>query len=67
MKKSDKNSCPVCSKPVSEQFKPFCSVRCANVDLGKWFSEQYAIPSTDMDENDENIESNLSKNDTQSQ
>ncbi|MCL2474260.1 MAG: DNA gyrase inhibitor YacG [Alphaproteobacteria bacterium] len=53
MEKSDKNSCPVCKKPVSEQFKPFCSIRCANVDLGKWFSEHYVIP-TDVSEDEEN-------------
>jgi endogenous inhibitor of DNA gyrase (YacG/DUF329 family) len=39
--------CPVCSKPAVEQFKPFCSKRCANVDLNRWLSGSYVIPARD--------------------
>jgi endogenous inhibitor of DNA gyrase (YacG/DUF329 family) len=39
--------CPTCSKPVvwsaASPFRPFCSERCKNVDLGAWASERYAI------------------------
>ena len=35
--------CPTCEKPALEQHKPFCSKRCADVDLGKWFQEAYTI------------------------
>ena len=31
-------SCPVCKKPTDPNFKPFCSKRCADVDLNRWFS-----------------------------
>jgi endogenous inhibitor of DNA gyrase (YacG/DUF329 family) len=36
--------CPICGKPVAEAFKPFCSKRCADIDLGRWFKGGYAIP-----------------------
>ncbi|MEO0829814.1 MAG: DNA gyrase inhibitor YacG [Pseudomonadota bacterium] len=37
-------TCPICKKPTEEQFRPFCSNRCAQVDLARWFSGEYAIP-----------------------
>ena len=37
--------CPVCRKPASEKDKPFCSPRCADVDLHRWLSGSYAIPA----------------------
>ena len=36
-------SCPICQKPSVEKYMPFCSNRCASVDLGKWFSGSYVI------------------------
>ena len=36
--------CPICKKPADEKFRPFCSKRCADIDLGAWFSGRYAIP-----------------------
>jgi endogenous inhibitor of DNA gyrase (YacG/DUF329 family) len=38
-------TCPVCAKPVVDAFRPFCSKRCADVDLGRWLNGSYAIPS----------------------
>jgi uncharacterized protein len=35
--------CPVCRKPTLEAVKPFCSARCADVDLGRWLTGGYAI------------------------
>jgi uncharacterized protein len=40
-------ACPVCGKPHLERFKPFCSKRCADVDLHRWLSGAYAIPVVD--------------------
>ncbi len=46
--------CPVCGKPRSEEYRPFCSKRCADVDLGRWLSGRYAIPGqVDADEDGE--------------
>lgn len=37
--------CPICSKaPPDAAFRPFCSRRCADVDLQRWFTGRYAIP-----------------------
>ena len=36
--------CPICSRPAVERYRPFCSKRCADVDLGRWFGERYRVP-----------------------
>ncbi len=38
-------SCPICAKDTVQTYRPFCSKRCADIDLGKWMSGQYAVPS----------------------
>ena len=42
--------CPICRKPAVAEFSPFCSQRCADVDLGRWFNERYAVPVEDDEE-----------------
>jgi len=37
--------CAICGKPQAEKFKPFCSKRCADVDLSRWLKGNYAIPA----------------------
>jgi hypothetical protein len=52
--------CPTCGKPSVERFRPFCSARCKDVDLHRWFSGAYAIPaaeSADDSEEQENVRS----------
>ncbi|MDH4384224.1 MAG: DNA gyrase inhibitor YacG [Caulobacter sp.] len=39
--------CPVCGKPSVESDRPFCSRRCADVDLHRWLAGTYAIPGLD--------------------
>ena len=39
--------CPTCGAPADTKARPFCSSRCANVDLGNWFQGKYAIPAVD--------------------
>ena len=41
--------CPICRKPADPEFKPFCSRRCADLDLGKWMNDSYAIPGEPAD------------------
>ena len=41
--------CPLCGKPAAEGFKPFCSKRCADIDLGRWLKGGYAIPGAPAD------------------
>ena len=42
-------SCAVCGKPVAAAYRPFCSRRCADVDLGRWLTESYRVPAEDAD------------------
>jgi uncharacterized protein len=39
--------CPVCGRPRDARFRPFCSKRCRDVDLARWFNQVYAIPAAD--------------------
>ena len=41
--------CPLYGKPAAEGFKPFCSKRCADIDLGRWLKGGYAIPGGPAD------------------
>lgn len=45
--------CPICGKPVSAAYRPFCSRRCADVDLGRWLTEGYSIPAETEEEADD--------------
>ena len=46
--------CAICeNKPVDVKFKPFCSKRCADVDLSRWLKGSYAIPGLPSDQADE--------------
>ncbi len=38
-------SCPICRKPAATAYRPFCSRRCADVDLGRWLTGSYVIPT----------------------
>ncbi|MDZ4760078.1 MAG: DNA gyrase inhibitor YacG [Alphaproteobacteria bacterium] len=38
------SACPMCLKPAAQAFDPFCSRRCADVDLSRWLNGLYAIP-----------------------
>ncbi|MCB2135021.1 MAG: DNA gyrase inhibitor YacG [Rhodobacteraceae bacterium] len=37
-------TCPICQKDSDPKYRPFCSRRCADVDLGRWLNGSYAIP-----------------------
>jgi endogenous inhibitor of DNA gyrase (YacG/DUF329 family) len=39
--------CPICGKPAVQAFRPFCSKRCADIDLHRWLSGAYAIPAAE--------------------
>ena len=40
-------SCPTCGAPAMYMTRPFCSKRCADIDLGKWFQGTYSVPAVD--------------------
>ena len=45
-------ACPICGKPPGPAFKPFCSKRCADIDLNRWLSGVYAVPVKDDEDED---------------
>lgn len=45
-------ACPICKKPRSAEFAPFCSARCKDRDLVQWFGEGYAVPGPPADPDD---------------
>jgi uncharacterized protein len=51
-KKSEASArlCPICSKPATPDSYPFCSTRCADVDLHRWLGGVYVIPSDEEDD-----------------
>ena len=44
--------CPVCGRPTTEAARPFCSRRCADLDLGRWLTGAYAVPAEDVPEDE---------------
>ena len=44
--------CPICGRPTDAAYRPFCSRRCADVDLSRWLSGTYAIPARPDDDED---------------
>ena len=45
-------SCPICGKEAVAAYRPFCSRRCADVDLGRWLTGGYAIPVAEEEDDD---------------
>jgi endogenous inhibitor of DNA gyrase (YacG/DUF329 family) len=43
--KTAKAGCPICGKPAAEAHIPFCSQRCADIDLNRWLGGNYRIPT----------------------
>ncbi|HEX5008060.1 MAG TPA: DNA gyrase inhibitor YacG [Hyphomonadaceae bacterium] len=49
--------CPICEKPADAKYAPFCSKRCADIDLSRWLKGGYAIPGRPAGEEDEGEQS----------
>lgn len=52
--------CPICGRArprgeEGERYRPFCSKRCADVDLQRWLSDSYAIPARDDDDSEDEV------------
>ena len=47
---SSAKPCPICGKPASLRHKPFCSQRCATIDLARWITGTYRVPSDEAPE-----------------
>ena len=46
-------SCPICADDTDPRWRPFCSRRCADVDLARWLNGSYAMPSDDPEDAEE--------------
>ncbi|QDL91688.1 DNA gyrase inhibitor YacG [Paroceanicella profunda] len=46
-------SCPICARPTEPAYRPFCSKRCADVDLGRWLQGSYSIPAEEEEAPDD--------------
>jgi len=40
--------CPICRKPASDSYRPFCGKRCADVDLNRWLDGRYVVPGASL-------------------
>ncbi|AXI47704.1 DNA gyrase inhibitor YacG [Sulfitobacter sp. SK012] len=49
-------SCPICATQTHAKYRPFCSRRCADIDLAKWFNGSYAVASQDPEDLEEALE-----------
>jgi hypothetical protein len=49
----NQSRCPICGKPAAQSVRPFCSRRCADVDLHRWLSGVYAAPAVEAEEDDD--------------
>ena len=53
--------CPICGKPAVQRLRPFCSQRCADVDLHRWFSGRYAVPVVEREEDEKDTGENVDR------
>lgn len=49
-------SCPICGEETARAYRPFCSRRCADLDLAKWLNGAYAVPSRDPEDIEKALE-----------
>lgn len=52
VRKTASQSCPICGKPTDVAVKPFCSKRCADIDLNRWLTGVYAVPVKEDEDED---------------
>lgn len=48
--------CPICGKNATLEYKPFCSKKCADIDLGRWLKGSYVIHTNEAPETSEEAE-----------
>jgi len=56
--------CPICGHQSAQSFHPFCSARCADVDLNRWLTGAYAIPVSPDEDNEEDDGESLQDDDS---
>ncbi|MGP9803958.1 DNA gyrase inhibitor YacG [Paracoccus sp. NSM] len=43
-------ACAICARPVDPRYRPFCSKRCADIDLAKWLRGDYVVPGEPVED-----------------
>jgi uncharacterized protein len=54
-KRASSSACPICGRPSEAGLHPFCSRRCADVDLGRWLKGVYKVEANDPDAEIEDV------------
>jgi endogenous inhibitor of DNA gyrase (YacG/DUF329 family) len=50
----DQAACAICGRPIADnRLRPFCSRRCADVDLGRWLTESYRVPGIEAEDEED--------------
>lgn len=44
--------CPTCGRDVDQRYRPFCSARCRDIDLGNWLDGVYRVPAVEVEDDD---------------
>ena len=50
-------NCPICGEDSLPRYRPFCSRKCADIDLGRWMTGAYVVPGPATEESDDALES----------
>ncbi|MFO0996176.1 MAG: DNA gyrase inhibitor YacG [Alphaproteobacteria bacterium] len=50
-------ACPICGRPAEARHKPFCSPRCADVDLARWLTGAYVVATDEEPEAEDSVPS----------
>ncbi|MGR3805311.1 DNA gyrase inhibitor YacG [Marinibacterium profundimaris] len=48
-------TCPICQSETDRKYRPFCSRRCADLDLGRWMTGSYSLPMVEQDDDLEEL------------
>ncbi len=51
--RTPRKRCPICGRLADAAYQPFCSLRCADVDLARWLGEVYRVPATEDEPDDD--------------
>ena len=57
-RRKEQGVCPECGDTTAQRYRPFCSKRCADVDLSRWLRGAYAIPGGNADEDEDGDDAN---------
>jgi endogenous inhibitor of DNA gyrase (YacG/DUF329 family) len=57
----NRSRCSICGAPVDPALRPFCSRRCADIDLSRWMSGTYVVPGGGADADEDGDEAEITR------